>query len=191
MTVLTHPTARRTQSDDELVAGVRAGRPEAFDAIVARYGPALERFARGLMAGAHHDAEEVVQDTLLRALVALRRDRREVLLRPWLHAICRNACLDRLRRPVRTVDMSLLEPVLADHRADPVDAIAGRQELDALIASVQRLPERQRTALVALVVDGERHEDVARELEVSVAASKALVCRARRRLHADRAAAAA
>lgn len=190
MTVLTHVTARRTRSDEELVAAVRAGRLEAFDAIVARYGPALERFARGLLGGAHHDAEEVVQDTLLRALAALRRNGGEVLLRPWLHTICRNACLDCLRRPARTVDLSLLEPALADHRAGPADAIAGRQELAALIASVQRLPERQRTALVALVVDGERHEDVARELNVSVSASKALVCRARRQLHADREAAA-
>lgn len=184
MTVLPHPTATRLRTDDELVAHLRSGHAETFEAIVDRYAAPLEAYARGIMAGAHHDAEEAVQDTLLRALAAIRRDDRRIVLRPWLYTICRNACLDRLRRPHRTVELALVAPYLADTSEDPHEALVRREELASLAERVRELPERQRTALLAVAVDGETHEQVARELAVSVAASKALVCRARQRLAA-------
>lgn len=179
MTVLEHPTASRTRTDEELVAGVRAGRPGAFDAIVARYQASLISFARGLLHGAHHDAEEVVQDALLKALAALRRDERPVALRAWLHVITRNACLDRLRKPVRTVDLGPLEPVLGDPGGDPFARAVRREELADLVGNLRRLPDRQRAALVGHELEGLTHEQLAREMAVSVGATKALVCRAR------------
>lgn len=184
MTVLTHPTATRTRTDEELVTQVRAAHPGAFEAVVRRHGPALEAFARGLLCGAHHDAEEAVQDAMLRALTALRRDERAILLRPWLYAICRNACLDRLRARRGTVELALVEPVLHDRGPDPCSALEAREELAELVARVQQLPARQRQALVAVAIDGASHERVARELSISVGASKTLVCRARRGLAA-------
>ncbi len=182
MTVLNHPTALRTRTDEELVARVRAGSPEAFDAIVGRYAPPLTAFARSLLHGAHHDAEEAVQDALVKALTTLRRDERGVVLRPWLYAITRNACLDRLRKPVRTTDMTPLEPVLSDPTADPHLAAVRREELAGVVGNLRLLPVRQRTALLAVELEGRSHEQVAGDLEVSVGASKALVCRARRGL---------
>jgi RNA polymerase sigma-70 factor (ECF subfamily) len=179
MTVLTHPTAFRTRTDAELVHQLRAGRPDAFEAVVDRYAAALTAYARGLLHGAHHDAEEVVQDALLKALHALRRDEREVALKPWLYAIARNACLDRLRKPVRTTDLAPLEPLLFDAGADPHAAVVRREELAALVGSLRALPRRQRVALVGHELEGRSHEQLAAQLRVSVGASKALVCRAR------------
>lgn len=184
MTVLTHPTATRTRTDSELVAQLRAGHPGAFEAIVRRHAPALETYARGLLAGAHHDAEEAVQDAMLRALSALRRDERTVVLRPWLYTICRNACLDRLRARRSTVELARVEPLLHHGDLEPHAALEAREELAELIQRVQQLPSRQRRALVAVAVDGRSHEQVARELSISVGASKTLVCRARRGLAA-------
>lgn len=182
MPVLTHPTATRTRTDEELVAQVRAGHPDAFELVVRRHRPALESFARGLLSGAHHDAEEAVQDALLRALAVLRRDEREIILRPWLYAICRNACLDRLRARRPTVDLALVEPVLCDRTADLHAAVESREKLAEVAQRIRQLPARQRRALLAVAVDGRSHEEVARELAISVGASKTLVCRARRGL---------
>jgi len=182
MTVLTHPTASRIRTDDELVAAVRAGRTEAFDPIVARYQPALIAFARSLMEGAHHDAEEVVQDALLKALGALQRDARPMLLKPWLYTITRNACLDRLRKPVRTTDLAPLEAVLSGLDGDPHSHAVAREELAGLVGDLWLLPARQRTALLAHELEDRSHEQLAAALGVSVGASKALVCRARRGL---------
>ncbi len=182
MTVLTHPTAFRTRTDAELVAQLRAGRPQAFELVVARYRAPLTAFARSLMRGAHHDAEEVVQDALLKALAALRHDDREIALKPWLYAITRNACLDRLRKPVRTTDLTPLEPVLHDAKSDPHLAAVRREELARLVGDLRLLPARQRTALLGRELEGRTHEQLAADLEVSVGASKALVCRARQGL---------
>lgn len=172
--------APRLRSDEDLVALVRAGDAAAFDAIVARYQAQLLAFARQLLAGAHHDAEEAVQDAFVRGLGALRRDdRRPIALKPWLYAITRNACLDRLRKPVRTVALAPLEPVLRDRGDDPHARLARREQLKVLVGGMQELPARQRAALVMHELEGRSHEEMAAGLGVSVGASKALVSRAR------------
>jgi RNA polymerase sigma-70 factor (ECF subfamily) len=179
-TVLTHPTARRLRPDEELVAAVRAGSAPAFEAIVARYEAPLRAFARQVLGGSHHDAEEAVQDAFVKALGALRRHPdREIALKPWLYAIVRNACLDRLRRPHRTVDIEPLQAVLRDASADPHAALARREQLELVVGGLRDLPERQRAALVMHELEGRSHEEMAAALDVSVGASKALVCRAR------------
>jgi RNA polymerase sigma-70 factor, ECF subfamily len=177
--LLLHPTAYRTASDEELVERVRAGDARAFDAIHDRYAGRLVAYARQMLGGAHHDAEEVVQDAFVRALAALRADDREMALKPWLFTIVRNRALDTLRRPVRTTDLELHAPVLADRTADPHERAARSEDLRALVDDLHRLPERQREALVLHELGGVSHQAIARRLDVSAGGSKALVCRAR------------
>jgi RNA polymerase sigma-70 factor, ECF subfamily len=178
-TLLLHPTAYRAATDDELVDRVRAGDGRAFDAIHERYAPRLVAYARQMLGGAHHDAEEVVQDAFVRALSALRADEREMALKPWLYTIVRNRALDVLRRPVRTTDLELHAPVLPDRSADPHERVARSEDLRALVDDLHRLPERQREALVLHELGGASHATIARRLDVSTGGSKALVCRAR------------
>jgi RNA polymerase sigma-70 factor, ECF subfamily len=189
MTILLHPTAYRAAGDEQLVDLVRAGDDRAFDAIHARYEQRLIGYARQMLGGAHHDAEEVVQDAFVRALTALRANDREMVLKPWLYTIVRNRALDGLRRPVRTTDLELHAPVLHDASADPHERVVRAEDLRNLVLDLQQLPERQRTALVLHELGGASHETIARQLHVSVGGSKALVCRARAGLARERAAA--
>jgi RNA polymerase sigma-70 factor (ECF subfamily) len=179
MTILLHPTAYRTATDEQLVDLVRDGDDRAFDAIHERYEQRLIGYARQMLGGAHHDAEEIVQDAFVRALAALRADRREMALKPWLFTIVRNRTLDVLRRPARTTDLELHAPVLRDAGADPHEQVMRADDLRELVGELKRLPERQRVALVAHELAGDSHETIARRLNVSVGGSKALVCRAR------------
>jgi RNA polymerase sigma-70 factor, ECF subfamily len=188
-TLLVHPTAYRAATDAQLVDLVRAGDDRAFAAIHARYAPRLTGFARGLLGGAHHDAEEVVQDAFVRALHALRAGDREMALKAWLFTIVRNRALDELRRPVRTVDLEPHAAVLRDGGGDPYECAATAEELRALLAGLRRLPERQRTALVLHELGDRSHRAIARELHVSEGGSKALVSRARASLAPTRTAA--
>lgn len=188
--LLQHPTARLV-ADERLVALVQAGQDGAFEAIVARYEAPLVAFARQTLGGAHHDAEEAVQDAFVRALSSLRaHPEREIALKPWLYTIVRNACLDRLRRPQRTVDLAAMEPVLSDLGGDPAAHLARQEQVRSLVEDLRDLPVRQRVALVRHELEGRSHEAIAAELQVSVGASKALVCRARAAMTAARAAAA-
>ena len=188
-TVLLHPTAYRTATDEQLVELVRSGDDRAFDTIHDRYRPRLVAFARQVLGGAHHDAEEVVQDAFVRALGALRADEREMALRPWLYAIVRNRALDVLRRPARTTDLMPHAGHLHDISADPHERAVRREELGALVGDLKRLPDRQRAALLMHELAGVSHEAIARQLHVSAGGSKALVCRARSGLAKARAAA--
>ena len=166
--------------DDALVAAVRAGSDAAFDAIVRRYEQQLVGYARQILGGRHHDAEECVQDAFVRALRAMRAGDNELALRPWLHAIVRNRCLDQLRRPDRTTDLDPHEAVLRDPGPGPVSTIARRVELARVVDGLEALPERQRRALVMHELEDRSHSQIGRLLGVSSGASKALVHRARR-----------
>jgi RNA polymerase sigma-70 factor (ECF subfamily) len=189
MTILMHPTGYRAASDEQLVELVRAGDDRAFDAIHDRYEQRLVGYARQTLGGAHHDAEEVVQDAFVRALAALRADDREMALKAWLYTIVRNRALDVLRRPVRTTDLERHAPVLHDGSADPHERLTRSEDLRDLVGGLKALPERQRTALVLHELGGASHETIARRLHVSTGGSKALVCRARAGLTKARAAA--
>ncbi|MDX6726334.1 MAG: hypothetical protein QOK49_1139 [Baekduia sp.] len=172
------PRAGRA-SDEALVAAIRSGSDAAFTAIVQRYEPQLIAYARQVLGGRHHDAEECVQDAFVRALRSMRAGDAEIALRPWLHAIVRNRCLDQLRKPDRTTDLDPHEGVLADLGPGPVSTIARRQRLDEVVGGVEALPERQRRALIMHELEDRSHSHIGRVLGVSAGASKALVCRAR------------
>jgi RNA polymerase sigma-70 factor (ECF subfamily) len=166
-------------SDDALVAAVRSGSDAAFSAIVRRYEAPLTAYARQVLGGHHHDAEECVQDAFVRALRSLRGGDAEITLRPWLHAIVRNRCLDQLRKPNRTTDLDPHEAFLHDPSPGPVSTIARRVELEQVVGGLGSLPERQRRALVMHELEDRSHSQIGRVLGVSAGASKALVFRAR------------
>src|SRR3954469_6569574 len=167
-------------TDEALVAAVRTGSDAAFSAIVRRYEPQLTAYARQVLGGRHHDAEECVQDAFVRALRAMRAGDADIALRPWLHTIVRNRCLDQLRRPQRTTDLEPHELFLRDQGPGPVSTIARRAELAEVVHGLEALPERQRRALVMHELEDRSHSQIGRVLGVTSGASKALVHRARR-----------
>src|SRR5262245_3220889 len=86
--------ALRAQPDGRLVTLVREGYESAFEEIVRRYGRALGRYAASIVGSR---SEDVTQDALSKALLAMRRDDNEIELRPWLYRIVRNTALNDLR----------------------------------------------------------------------------------------------
>ena len=86
----------RTQSDERLLELARSGSDAAFEAIVQRYRRQLVRYCARVLGDA--DAEEAVQEALIRAHGALTRGASVRKLGPWLHAVAHNAALGVLRR---------------------------------------------------------------------------------------------
>jgi RNA polymerase sigma factor (sigma-70 family) len=170
------PSLLRARSDEALVALVRQGRDDAFEAIVARYRDRLLAYARHTLRGAD-EAEDVVQDVFIRAHRALRRDDRPMVLKPWLYKIAHNRCMDVLRRPVP------LPTELAEDGPDPAagtaDVAERRDDLRALVGDIAGLPDQQRSALIIRELEGLSYEDLAATLETTVPAVKSLLVRAR------------
>ena len=121
------PISRLT--DDELVVRFRNGDDAAFSEMHRRYRSALTAFARRMLQGSGHDADDVVQEAFIRAYRGLRVTDRAMALRPWLYMIVRNRALDELRAPQRTSeydDEFQMRPV-AD--SDPAQRFAGSEEM--------------------------------------------------------------
>jgi RNA polymerase sigma-70 factor (ECF subfamily) len=160
------------------------------------------------MTGSVQDAEDVVQETYVRAWQAFSRFERRSSVRTWLYRIATNACLTALqRRPRRPLPSGLgppspaplaplqpeppgvrwLEPV-PDHlvtgdTGDPARIVAARESVRlALVAAHQVLPPRQRAALILCDVLALTPAGAAEVLAVSVPALKSLLQRARARL---------
>lgn len=164
--------------DATLVRLVAAGSDDAFAALDERYRRRLVRFARGFVAGSA-DAEDAVQDAMVRALRALRSGRSEPeAVGPWLHRIARNCALDltaaRRRHPVTELGEHQ-HPVAEDAQA----AVERRQGVRGLVEDVGALPDTQRSALVLRELEGRSYTDIADELDVTVPAVKSLLVRAR------------
>jgi RNA polymerase sigma factor (sigma-70 family) len=171
----------RDLTDEELVDRIRADDPAAFAALHARYEARLVRYASRVLGGRRDLAEDVVQEALIRAHRALRRDTRPIALRAWLHRLVRNCALDELAR-ARTdaVDLhALVEEPLAPG-ADPHDVAEQRRRTREVLGDLAALPPEQRHALLRREVDGLSHAQLARELGLTEAACRALVHRARR-----------
>jgi RNA polymerase sigma factor (sigma-70 family) len=171
-------------SDEELVARFRRGDDAPFDEIHRRYHGALLAFARRMLNASGRDAEDVVQDALIRAYRALRVTDRPMALRPWLYMIVRNRALDELRSPQRAGSYDDEFALNAVPTADAAQCVELRDEMRQLVAEIARLPERQRLALVMREFDGRSHVETAARLHTTVPATKSLIIRARSNLQA-------
>ena len=156
---------------------VKGGDEAAFAEIVARYKPMLLGHSRRVVGDR---AEDAVQQALLNAWSALRRDHQVRELRPWLFTITHRAALQELRGER---ECEVLPESLAGGRspADCVDQAARSRETLAALAA---LPELERDALVSIGVHGCSGRTTARFLGVSEGMVRQLVHRGRTRMRA-------
>ncbi|TMD44631.1 MAG: sigma-70 family RNA polymerase sigma factor, partial [Chloroflexi bacterium] len=200
------PNAGALAEVDEstLLPALRAGDEGAFQRLTDRYRRELLVHCYRML-GSFHDAEDVLQETLLRAWRGLESFEGRSALRPWLYRIATNACLDaiasRRRRalpngtnpaaeagvplPGPTNEPLWIEPMpdtLIDLRpaVNPEAHYDARESVTlAFLATLQTLPGRQRATLILRDVLGWRASEVADLLETSVAAANSALHRAR------------
>jgi RNA polymerase sigma-70 factor, ECF subfamily len=156
------------------------------------------------MLGSVHDAEDLLQETLLRAWRAYDQyDPSRAALRTWLYRIATNACLtaleQRSRRPlpsglgppgddpeqplIRGEEVPWLQPIPDAMLGDPADVLLSRGSLRlAFVAALQLLPARQRAVLILREVLDWPAADVAAAVDMTTAAVNSALQRARARL---------
>jgi RNA polymerase sigma-70 factor (ECF subfamily) len=146
-------------SDWELITRWQAGDERAATELVARHAPALARFAAASGAGA--DAEELVQDTFVRAFGSLDSFRGESSLRTWLFTIERRLLLDRRRAARRRgTGVELAENHLTTSD-DPLEAVVAGESRDRLRVAVSRLSPTQREVFMLRVGEGLSYKEIA------------------------------
>jgi RNA polymerase sigma-70 factor (ECF subfamily) len=183
-----------------------AGDQDAFRRLIEPHRAELHAHCYRML-GSFQDAEDALQETLLRAWRGLPRFERGRPIRPWLYRIATNACLDAIaKRPKRVlpvdrsppsgpedgpgaplVETVWLEPYpdeligLEDGYAAPEARYERRESVElAFVAALQHLPARQRAVLILREVLGFSAREVAESLETTAASVNSALQRARR-----------
>jgi RNA polymerase sigma-70 factor (ECF subfamily) len=144
-------------------------------ALILEQVPALRRYARALT-GNRERADDLVQDTLARALSRIHLWRAAASIRPWLFTIMHNLFLNERRRASRTVQLGA-EP------AEPaVDRADSRALLDDLDRALGQLHEDQRAAVLLVGVEELSYEDAAKVLGIPIGTLMSRLSRGREQL---------
>jgi RNA polymerase sigma-70 factor (ECF subfamily) len=158
------------QSDEVLFAAHVAGDSAAFEVLFARYAPILVRLFRRAVRKPQ-DAEELVQETFLRAHRGASDFRQGMPLRPWLITIALNLKREYLRRKSRKPEA----PLELDGRRDPQTPAHTMDRQDAqklLQIGLAAIPDAQREVIVLHWFGGVPFPEIASSLGLSVSAVK-------------------
>lgn len=171
-----------------LVARLRAGDQDAYRELVDAYRDRIVTVA-ARVAGRSADAEDLAQETFLKAFGAIDRFNGNSAIFTWLYRIAVNTARDwvahRRRRPAVSLDG--LEHPGADPAADEPGPLAAteREELRRRVrAAMERLPEPFRSTLVLREMEGHTYEEIATILGVSMGTVESRLFRARCKLRA-------
>lgn len=148
-----------------------------FLELVANVRPELHRYC-ARMTGSIVDGEDVVQDTLAKALYALGMLEEVPALRPWLFRVAHNAAIDFLRRH----HSSPIEPVAELPESVQADDTVDHEAVRLALATFLLLPPLQRSAVILKDVLGHSGAEIAETLGTTVPAVKAALVRGRARL---------
>jgi RNA polymerase sigma-70 factor (ECF subfamily) len=192
--------------EQELLEAARAGDERAYARLVERYRGELHAHCYRML-GSVHDAEDALQDALLRAWRGLPRFERRSSVRSWLYKIATNACLDVIaRRPKRVLPIDYgpasdphdgvgppitesvwIEPYpdetldIGDRMLGPEARYEQREGVElAFVAALQHLPGQQRAVLILREVLGFSAKEVADILDSTVASVNSALQRARK-----------
>jgi RNA polymerase sigma-70 factor (ECF subfamily) len=175
-------------TDAELAERCLARDEDAVRELTRRYNQRLYRIARGIVRN-DAEAEDVVQETYVRALSGLHKFRGDSALGSWLTRIAINEALGRVRRarPVAQVDDD--SPHAADNVAamtpDPEMQMATHESRELLEQAIDELPDAFRSVFVARMVEGLSVEETAELFGLRPETVKTRVYRARARLRAS------
>jgi RNA polymerase sigma-70 factor, ECF subfamily len=177
--------------DEAVVAAAKTGNQGAFGELFERYRRELHVHCYRML-GSFEDAEDLVQETFLRAWRRRETFQGRSSFRAWLYRIATNACLDHIAsKPRRAApaspEVSWLQPYpdqllegIAPSEDEPDAAVVEKETIElAFLAAIQHLPPRQRAVLILRDVLGWSASETASLLETTVASVNSALQRAR------------
>lgn len=161
-------------SDKRLVKRAARGDGRAFEEIYRRYGQDLYRFCLAMTANPQ-DAQDALQNTMVKVLRALPGEERQIVLKPWLYRIARNETVDVLRKRRDNEELG--------GQLTTVNTVAEtaevREHLRTLLGDLEQLPQRQRAVLLMRELSGLGFAEIAVAFGTSAGAVRQTLYEAR------------
>jgi len=171
-------------AEENLAVAVHRCEPGALERLIDRFEAALYGYAYGILQNTF-DAQEVVQDAMLRAHRALTRQYDEarcaaLALRPWLFKMTRNLCLNKrrsktraLEQPLESFDDNRLGPFVREHGSE----LEKKQDAEMLRRAMSALPVEARELIVLRFMEDMSYADIAKTVGQTEAALRGKVFR--------------
>ncbi len=163
-------------TDEELVALYHNGeRNGAFTVLVERYQKRIYFAARKMLGGNHDDADEVAQQTFVKAYEALAKFRGDAKVYTWLYKIMLNAVIQRSRkaksRPTSSIDDAA--ETLESMDLSPVESMMKSETSRLIEEAIETLPPKQQRVFIMRFYDELQYEEIAELVGTSVGGLKA------------------
>ncbi len=161
---------------------VAQGDESAFRCLVGRHAAKMLALTRRMLKN-DADAEELVQEAMLRVWISAPRWRPDAAFKTWLYRVTFNLCLNRKReKTFAPLDETCDPPDPSPSAADQLE----RRETDSLVAkAIAGLPDRQRAAIVLTYFEELSNAETASVLDTTISSVEALLVRAKRSLRAE------
>lgn len=156
--------------DRALIERWMAGDERAATSIVERHAPALARFAMRM--GMKDEADELVQDTFIRAFGGLHAFRADSSLRTWLFTIERRLVIDRRRASARRGRDVEVEDEHAASGYDALDSLVADETSRRMAQAIAKLTRMQREVFTLRVQEGRSYKEIAEVLDTSEGAAR-------------------
>lgn len=173
-----------SDADDETLVGRSSdGDTHAFEALMRRYGPLVQAYARRYL-GAGGDVDDAVQETFITAWRELPKLDATTALRSWLITIVSRKSIDQLRKRRDHDPLDHTADQASDEQSPHViSEVKSRQE--ALSAALSSLPADQRRSWVLREIAHYSYDEIASKLELPPSTIRGLLSRARKNLMAE------
>jgi len=169
------------RADDRLMRAVAAGDDEAFGRVITAESPRLTRFVAAVLCDLG-EAEEVVQEALIRLWRNADAWEPRARIGTWLHQVAYRLSIDRLRRRRPHVDIDDLDDVLEDDTPSPERQLSRIEDVRLVHEALDRMPDRQRAVIVLAHFQELGQAEASAIMGMSEHAYESLLARARRRL---------
>lgn len=173
--------------DDKLIKDALKGDQKAFRDLVTRHQGSVFHIVFRIVRD-REMANDLVQETFMKAFSSLKSYRSEYRFSTWLYKIAANASIDHLRKkriqalsldnPIRTEDGEVAIEV-ADYSHHPEEEMVLRERRVSIAEAIDALPEKYRKVIIARHQEEKSYEDIADELNLPVGTVKARIFRAR------------
>jgi RNA polymerase sigma-70 factor, ECF subfamily len=173
-----------------MVAQVKKGDQEAFEGIVDLFKDKIYRHCYR-MVGNGHEAEDLAQETFLRAYRNISKYNNEFKFSTWIFRIATNLCIDRLRKKkpdyyldaeVPGTDGATMYSQLSSDEPLPEQVVTENERWNELQEEIMKLPEKYRTAIVLKYVEDLSLEEISQIMDIPVPTVKTRIHRGREAL---------